>query len=49
MTIGVHQLHGFRHWICEKKVSTTARHPVGTRRDQSREAAMSATASGGHR
>ena len=29
MTIGVHQLHGLRHEICEKNVSTTATHPVG--------------------
>jgi len=49
MTIGVHQLHGLRHWICEKNVSTMATHPVGMRRDQSLAAATSATASGGHR
>jgi len=48
-TIGVHQVHGLRHWICEQKVSTTATHPVGTRRDQSLEAAINATARGGHR
>jgi hypothetical protein len=35
--------------IWEKNVSTTTAHPVGMRRDQCLEAAMTAAASGGHR
>jgi hypothetical protein len=47
-TIGVHQTQGFRHEDWERSVSTTVMAAVGNRRHQSRAAAISATASGGH-
>jgi lysophospholipase L1-like esterase len=47
VTIGVHQTHGLRHETWDRNVSTTTVTVVGMRRHQSRDAATSATASGG--
>jgi hypothetical protein len=47
--IGVHQLHGLYQWICEKNVRPTAVIPALSRRVQSRDAGIRASASGGHR